>query len=159
MSQEEVDQAKKLLDAFGEESRNEVYRWLATTGVLHPFEQKLNVNALVILEALARAPDLTIRGIRGVIAEAVFVLQVVPNFSGWREIVAHASPGCDALLEDKRGDPVSVQVKMQRKEDQRVKVLFALLASFSIASFHARDEQAKSLPLQKFHTPRRTLVS
>lgn len=67
-----------------------------------------------ILDALSRSPDLTIRGIKGVIAEASFAADVVPNLSGWRSVPVHGQ-AYDFLLEDDVGR-VSVQVKMQRRK-------------------------------------------
>jgi hypothetical protein len=44
----------------------------------YPFlEEKWNIPAEVILEAIARSQDITLRGIRGVIAELCFLLYVL----------------------------------------------------------------------------------
>ncbi len=63
---------KKQLAKCTEEERRDVFESLRRDFYIHPLEKKLNVRAEVILEAIDRASDLTLRGIRGVIAEAAF---------------------------------------------------------------------------------------
>ncbi|MGH9955991.1 MAG: hypothetical protein ACREBC_02535 [Pyrinomonadaceae bacterium] len=64
---------------------------------------------------MARSSDLTMRGIRGIIAEAAFLLEVLQKLEGWKigNIVGNAA--YDFLIEGATGR-VSIQVKMQRKE-------------------------------------------
>ncbi len=67
-----TDEIKRLLDACSEKERLEIFKYLRRTIPIHAIEGKLNTQAEVILEAIDRASDLTLRGIRGIIAEAAF---------------------------------------------------------------------------------------
>lgn len=83
----------------------------------HPLEQQWGVDADTILSAISRSSDLTKRGVRGIIAEAVFVDQVLPRISatGWQGSEIQGDHPYDALL--RRGDSVvRIQVKLQRLE-------------------------------------------
>lgn len=109
-----------LLRSGSPEDRKAVFDYLRDEFALHPLELKFGVRAEVICEAIARASDLTQRGIRGVIAEAVFVQQVLPKSlegTGWREVADFdaADAPFDALIE-RGGTRVRVQVKNQRSE-------------------------------------------
>jgi hypothetical protein len=70
--------------------------------------------AEIILEALDRSSDLTLRGIRGIIGEATFVLEIIPQLKGWKNIMPEGEHPYDALLED-AVTSVKVQCKMQRR--------------------------------------------
>lgn len=86
---------------------------------IHELEKKWNASAELILEAISRAPDLTQRGVRGVIAEASFDQLVVEPLrkAGWRdETPAGDHPFDFALIY--KGGSIRVQVKMQRLEKQ-----------------------------------------
>ncbi len=102
------------------DERHEVYLALRQEFPIHPIEQKLNAPAEVILEAIARSSDLTMRGIRGVIADAAFAQYVVPAIAGlgWQDITPPGNHAYDYLLQDASG-AVRVQVKMQRQKNHR----------------------------------------
>jgi hypothetical protein len=110
----------KLLEECSPEERREVFTHLRKEFPIHAFEKQLNTSAEVILEALSRSPDLTQRGIRGIIAEQTFITEVLQKLQ-WtiREIVGDVS--YDFLLEDAEGE-VTIQVKTQRKEKGAPKV-------------------------------------
>ena len=81
-----------------------------------------NTTAENILEAIHSAPDLTQRGVRGILAEASFRTTVVPqDLAHWRSIPFEGDLPYDLLLDDGRG-PVKVQVKNQRRERKEPKV-------------------------------------
>jgi hypothetical protein len=109
------DALLKLLDGCTPEERIEIFKLLRKEIPIHALEAELNTEAEVILEAMARSSDLTMRGIRGIIAEAAFLFEVLQKLQGWKigNIVGNAA--FDFLIEDSIG-PVSIQVKMQRKE-------------------------------------------
>ena len=71
----------------------------------------------MILEAVHRAPELTRRMLRGVIADAAFrQFAVVPlQASGWQDITPVGNFAFDYKLSDEQG-AVTVQVKLQRSE-------------------------------------------
>jgi len=85
---------------------------------IHTIESTLNAEAEVILDAISRSDDLTLRGVRGVIAQATFALDVVARLSGWRDVTHGENLPYDFLLTDGQGN-VRVQVKMQRQKNQR----------------------------------------
>lgn len=114
----ELDEIKRLLDACTEEQRREIFNYLRRRITIHPIETKLNAQAEVILEAIDRASDLTLRGVRGIIAEAAFAVEVVGKLAGWRDVTPPGDYPYDFLLEDANGQ-VHVQVKMQRKKAGR----------------------------------------
>lgn len=80
---------------------------------IHRLEAKLNIPAEAILEAIDRASDLTLRGVRGVIAEIAFKINVADKLKGWSSEELHGDFPYDFLLRDRLG-AVRVQVKMQR---------------------------------------------
>lgn len=71
----------------------------------------------MILEAVHRAPELTRRMLRGVIADAAFRTFVVPTVEpiGWQDVTPEGNFPFDYLLKNEVG-AVSVQVKLQRSE-------------------------------------------
>jgi hypothetical protein len=113
-----VDEIKLLLERCTEEQRREIFDHLRRHVLIHPIEAKLNTQAEVILEAIDRAGDLTLRGVRGIIAEAAFAVGVVGELEGWRDVTPPGDWPFDFLLEDTVGQ-VRVQVKMQRRVSGR----------------------------------------
>ncbi len=78
----------------------------------------MGASAEVILRALDRSGPLTIRGLRGVLAESAFEVNVVSRLGGWRSLPTPKDPPYDFLLDDGRG-PIKVQVKLQRSKAER----------------------------------------
>lgn len=83
--------------------------------LIHDLEKKFNVRAEIILEAINRASDLTQRGIRGVIAETIFGMDVIPAIKDWKSEILVGDLSYDACLSNDAKE-VRIQVKMQRKE-------------------------------------------
>jgi hypothetical protein len=110
-----VAMIKRLLARCSDTQRREVFDHLRQTISIHPYEATMNTKAEVILEALARAPDLTARGIRGIIGEATFALDVVAKLEGWKDVTPPGNHSYDTALADSKGT-VRVQVKMQRRK-------------------------------------------
>ena len=104
----------KLLDGCDPEERRAIFMYLRREFPIHPLEAELNTTAEVILEAVARSPDLTQRGVRGIIAEAVFLVEVLQNIRGWAVLDCPPGYSYDFVIDDKVG-PVNVQVKTQRR--------------------------------------------
>ena len=114
----EVEEIKRLLASCNAEQRYEMFQLLRQEFPIHPIEKKLNMNAETILEAISRASDLTMRGVKGVIAEAAFEINVVNNLKSWINIPLSGDYSYDFLLKDLDGE-IRVQVKMQRQKKHR----------------------------------------
>src|SRR5205823_7212011 len=104
-----------LLARCTKEQRKRIFDELRVEFPIHEIEKKLNATAEVICEAIHRASDLTLRGVRGVIAEASFEVSVIKNLNGWRNESPTGDHPFDFLLKDLTG-AVRVQIKMQRQK-------------------------------------------
>lgn len=113
-----VEQIKALLEQCTKDQRLQIFNLLRKEFPIHPLEDKLNAKAEVILEAFSKANDLTLRGLRGIIAEACFVVDVVGGLKDWKDVTPPGDFAYDCLLEDTTGR-VRVQIKMQRMKQQR----------------------------------------
>lgn len=82
---------------------------------LHRLEDEFHTKAEVILESIARATELTRRMLRGVIAEAIFKVEVIDNQPGWEDVSPDENSSADFILHDGQR-PVRIQVKLQRRE-------------------------------------------
>jgi hypothetical protein len=114
----EVAEIQRLLVACTESQRREIFDYLRREFPIHPLETRLNARAELILEAIDRASDLTLRGLRGVIAEAAFRLNVVGRLEKWIDEPLKGDCPYDFMLRDAEGS-IRVQVKMQRLKDHR----------------------------------------
>jgi hypothetical protein len=112
---EEVQRIIEELNRCTREQRKKIFDHLRIEFPIHEIEKKLNAQAEVICEAIHRASDLTLRGVRGVIAEASFEVSVVKNLEGWKNESPTGDHPYDFLLRDKIG-PVRIQIKMQRQK-------------------------------------------
>jgi hypothetical protein len=115
------DEVIQLLESCTDQERLAVFQYLRKTIPIHAIEAKLNTQAEVILEAIDRASDLTLRGIRGIIAEAAFLVEVLGKIEGWKDVTPIGDAAYDFLIEDNLGR-VSIQVKMQRSEGGKPKL-------------------------------------
>ena len=90
---------------------------------IHRLETEWGTTAEAILEAIYEAPDLIQRGVRGVLAEAIFRTVVVPQrLPAWASQPVENDEAYDLLLTHPRWGSVRVQVKSQRKEKQIPKI-------------------------------------
>ena len=111
----ELDRILGVLAACSPKTRHEVFQRLRAEYPIHPLESKLGAPAEVILEAIDRAGPLTLRGIRGVLAESAFEINVVKKLVGWTSLPTPSDPPYDYLLDDGCGT-IKIQVKLQRKK-------------------------------------------
>ncbi|CAN5846128.1 hypothetical protein BH23GEM5_BH23GEM5_15780 [soil metagenome] len=114
----DVEQIKQLLSRCTPAQREEVFRLLRQEFPVHSLEAELNTKAEIILEAIQRSGGLTLRMIRGVIAEAAFEINVVERLHGWSSITPPGDLPYDFLLDDGQG-AIRVQVKLQRSVSHR----------------------------------------
>lgn len=105
-------QRVKRLDRTG---KQQVFEAIKDDVAIHKLEEHFGVSVQVICEAIFRASDLTQRGIRGVIAETVFAMDVVPSIGGWSDDTPTGDLPYDVRLTDGRRH-VRIQVKLQRRE-------------------------------------------
>ncbi len=118
-----VDEVRALLAGLKEDERQTILQTLRQDyrTALHPLEVAWNTTAEAILEAIHASPDLTQRGVRGILAEATFRTTVVPTqLQGWISIPFAGDLSYDLLLDDGSGE-VKVQVKNQRREKGQAK--------------------------------------
>lgn len=108
---------RELLTQCSPEEQETLFRELRQRHIIHEFERIIGAPAEMILEAVHRAPELTRRMLRGVIADAAFRTFVVPAVApqGWRDVTPEGNFAFDYMMEDAQGQ-VSVQVKLQRSE-------------------------------------------
>jgi hypothetical protein len=112
-----ADELTALVLSLPEHERTQVFEALRKSLPRHPMEVRLKADSRTLLEAIARANDFTIRGIEGIIAEAVFALDVLPNLTGWVEIATPSDAAYDFLLrQEGRSKDIRLQVKMQRRK-------------------------------------------
>lgn len=111
-----VEEIVAMILALPEEERGRVMDGIRGSLPRHPMEVRLKADARTLLEAIARANDFTIRGIEGIIAEAVFALDLLPQLDGWEESWKPADAPYDFLLhKEGRESETRLQVKMQRR--------------------------------------------
>jgi hypothetical protein len=115
MSDTGLTTIRELLAKCTPEEREALFRELRALHQIHEFETIIGAPAEMILEAVHRAPELTRRMLRGVIADAAFRTFVVPAIIpyGWRDATPEGNFAYDYKLTDDVG-PVTVQVKLQR---------------------------------------------
>lgn len=113
MTNADLMEVLRRLESLDEDERREVFKQLRKKIRIHALEEKWNISAEVILEAIARSQDITQRGIRGVIAELCFLLYVLDG-DGWVDKSPGGDLPYDFLLQDTTG-PIKVQVKLQRQ--------------------------------------------
>ena len=113
-----LGQVKEFINHCSEKERRVLLEYLRSKLPRHPLEEKWDVDAETILTAIYRSTDLTQRGMRGILAEAVFERDILPSIekSGWHVLAAPVGDlPCDFLLE-RQTQKASIQVKLQRTE-------------------------------------------
>ena len=117
MSEETLSAVRELLARCTPEERAVVFRELRASHAIHPYETAVGAPAEMILEAVHRAPELTRRMLRGVIADAAFRTFVVAALEerGWKDVTPEGNFAYDYSLDDGLGQ-ITVQVKLQRSE-------------------------------------------
>jgi hypothetical protein len=115
---ETLDGVHKFIDQCSEEDRRALFEYLRRKLPRHPLEEQWDIDAETILTAIYRSPDLTQRGMRGILAEAVFERDILPSVGklGWHvRPVSVSDPPYDFVLESE-GQRVTIQLKLQRTE-------------------------------------------
>ena len=115
---ESLNRLKALIDACSAEEQAALLDYLKERLPVHPLEAQWNVSADVILSAISRSNDLTQRGVRGIIAEAIFDRYVLPEAAGWESVGFSDDSPYDFLIRSDARE-VRIQVKLQRRKNQR----------------------------------------
>lgn len=110
-----LDDALRLVNSLPTDRQTAVLGYLRRLHPIHQIETDWNVPAEVILEAISRSPDLSKRGVRGLIAEAYFEIETLPKLQGWNDVTPSGNHPFDFLISDGERK-VRVQVKTQRKK-------------------------------------------
>jgi hypothetical protein len=115
-----IEELKHILGQCTVEEQAALVDYLKTRVPQHDLEKEWGVGAEVILSAISRSSDLTKRGVRGIIAEAVFERNVLAGLQGWEAVRFVEDRPYDFLL--RRGGEVRearIQVKLQRMLKQQ----------------------------------------
>jgi len=117
MSEEALNAVRDLLSRCTPDERAAIFKELRATQAIHPYEAAVGAPAEMILEAVHRAPELTRRMLRGVIADAAFRTFVIAALEvrGWRDVTPEGNFAYDYSVDDGHG-PITIQVKLQRSE-------------------------------------------
>ncbi len=118
---ESLDTLKRLIDESTDEERAALLDYLKARLPQHPLEQEWGVGAEVILSAIARSSDLTKRGVRGIIAEAIFERNILPSLDEWEVVNFLDDRPYDFLIRSRKADrtEIRIQVKLQRMRRQQ----------------------------------------
>jgi predicted DsbA family dithiol-disulfide isomerase len=74
-----TDEACRLIEQASEEERRIILAYIRERVRIHALEGEWNTTAEEILTAIARSADITLRGIRGILAEAIFEKRLLPR--------------------------------------------------------------------------------
>jgi hypothetical protein len=118
---ETLEAAKRVLAQCTDEERIILFDYLKERLPRHPLEHEWSVGAEIILSAISRSSDLTKRGVRGIIAEAIFERNVLGTLKTWEAVSFVDDRPYDFLIRSKTSQPrdVRIQVKLQRMRQQQ----------------------------------------
>jgi hypothetical protein len=117
---ESIEAAKELINRCTNEERIILLDFLMDRLPRHSLEREWGVDAEIILSAISRSSDLTKRGVRGIIAEAIFERNVLGRLNGWQVMSFVDDRPYDFLIrsETAEAQEVRIQVKLQRMRQQ-----------------------------------------
>src|SRR5438477_2406805 len=109
-----TDEVCRLIEQANEEEQRIILAYLRERVPLHTHETEWSTTAEEILTAIARSSDLTLRGIRGILAEAIFEKRVLPELhrDGWQTAKFIGDQPYDFLIARLEAQ-VRIQVKLQ----------------------------------------------
>lgn len=116
-----LDDLRQRIDACTDADRKVLLDYLKSDLPRHSLEQEWGVDAEIILSAISRSSDLTKRGVRGIIAEAVFERDTLATLKNWEAVRFTDDRPYDFLIRSAGDAPmeVRIQVKLQRMKTQR----------------------------------------
>jgi len=114
---EKIENVKALIESLTPAELSSLASYLRSKLPTHPLEQKWGISHELILDAIYRSQDLVQRGVRGVVAEAVFEATVLPRVDGWKAVqVVGDLPYDFRIQRNSDGREITIQVKLQRTE-------------------------------------------
>jgi hypothetical protein len=121
-----LDRLRQQIKECTDDERKILLDYLKTKMPRHPLEEEWGVNAEIVLTAISRSSDLTKRGVRGIIAEAVFERSVLGGLKGWTAVNFVEDRPYDFFLRSDGEKPreARVQVKLQRMSKQQPMLAF-----------------------------------
>ncbi len=111
---ESTETIKKYISECSTEEQEALKRYLWSIAP-HPLEVEWNIDSDAILSAIRRSNDIMKRGVRGIIAEAVFERSMLPILeqAGWQAETILGDRSYDVHL-TKASVSVRIQIKLQR---------------------------------------------
>jgi hypothetical protein len=118
---ESLENLKRLVGECSTEEQSALLDYLKARLPEHPLEKEWGVGADVILGAISRSSDLTRRGVRGIIAEAIFERNTLAALKGWDAVRFTDDRPYDFLIRSTSpaATEVRIQVKLQRMKTQQ----------------------------------------
>ncbi|MGD0792708.1 MAG: hypothetical protein ABR920_13155 [Terriglobales bacterium] len=114
---EKTESVEKLIESLTPSELESLTSYLRSKLPMHALEQKWRISYELILDAIYRSQDIVQRGVRGVIAEAVFEAKVLPAIRGWRAMpVIGDLPYDFNIRRDSDQREIKIQVKLQRTQ-------------------------------------------
>jgi len=113
---ESLDNLKQMLDGCTDAERAALIDYLRERLPKHSLESEWGVGSEIMLSAISRSSDLTKRGLRGIIAEAVFEKSVLAGVMRWERVDFAGDRAYDFLIRSlgENSREVRIQVKLQR---------------------------------------------
>jgi hypothetical protein len=112
---EATENVKKLIESLTPSELQSLASYLRSKISRHPLEKKWDINYEMILNAIHRSQDIVQRGVRGVIAEAVFEAKVLPTIKGWRPVPFAGDLPYDFKIGNDKQE-IKIQLKLQRTQ-------------------------------------------
>ncbi len=114
---EKTENVKALVESLTPDELQSLASYLRDKLPKHPLEGKWRISYELILDAIYRSQDIVQRGVRGVIAEAVFEAKVLPTIGGWQVVpVVGDLPYDFKIRGDSEKRDITIQVKLQRTQ-------------------------------------------
>jgi hypothetical protein len=115
LSTDPATQIREILAACTPEQREELVRLVRLEYRVHRIEREWNTSAEVVLEALARAGELTQRMFKGILAEAACKVEIIDKLTGWEDVTPPGVHPFDFVVQ-RGSDRATIQTKLQRKQ-------------------------------------------
>ena len=112
---EKTENVKKLIESLTPLELQSLASYLRSKISRHPLEEKWDITYELILDAIHRSQDIVQRGVRGVIAEAVFEAKVLPTIKGWQSVSFVGDLPYDFKIRSGKRE-IRIQLKLQRTQ-------------------------------------------